>query len=468
MMSVSQLHACVTQYHLLLRPNGDESMALFIGVDDTDSATGMCTTYLLTELIRELDFPVLLGFPRLVRLNPNIPWKTRGNGALSMAIIGERSDAVPIGMIGGRRVMSSETPSSEAPCQEEVLEAASRVVERLAAFHDANTNPAVVVSKLRPDGQIYWKAVRELVSDDMALHFLSEAGGIYRKWKSGRGIIGATASISWVPRDRSYEIISYRQRERWGTAREVNAADSAKLSALFPSTFSNYDPVNRHSCIAPASPCPVLFGIRGNDPSVLESAMESVGSEPRDRWLIFETNQGTDDHITTPDGSLELFKSYFIRGTVAGMPRTTEGGHVFLELTTSHGAITCAAFEETKEFRNTVKQLIPGDTIDVWGSMKQGKIGITFNLEKMAVRALAKKLVKESNPSCPECGRRMHSAGSGAWYRCRACGTRSTESVFREEERTVSPGLYSVAASSRRHLSRPPEREAVYVAGGSR
>ena len=62
-------------------------MVLWIGVDDTDSLKGMCTTYLATELIRELtEEHDLIGYPRLVRLNPNIPWKTRGNGAIAPAV----------------------------------------------------------------------------------------------------------------------------------------------------------------------------------------------------------------------------------------------------------------------------------------------------------------------------------------------------------------------------------------------
>ena len=60
-------------------------MILWVGVDDTDSLQGMCTTFLATEIIRDLteDFD-LIGYPRLVRLNPNIPWKTRGNGAVCL------------------------------------------------------------------------------------------------------------------------------------------------------------------------------------------------------------------------------------------------------------------------------------------------------------------------------------------------------------------------------------------------
>src|SRR3989304_1119474 len=61
-------------------------MPLYLGVDDTDSLRGMCTTFLATELVRALPKWDLIGFPRLVRLNPNIPWKTRGNGAICLRL----------------------------------------------------------------------------------------------------------------------------------------------------------------------------------------------------------------------------------------------------------------------------------------------------------------------------------------------------------------------------------------------
>ena len=56
---------------------------LHIGMDDTDSVEGGCTTWLATEVIKELSDFDLIDCPRLVRLNPNVPWKTRGNGAVS-------------------------------------------------------------------------------------------------------------------------------------------------------------------------------------------------------------------------------------------------------------------------------------------------------------------------------------------------------------------------------------------------
>ena len=61
---------------------------LHIGFDDTDSPKGMCTTFLAYKIIDYLKNQDLeiLDFPRLVRFNPNIPWKTRGNGAVGLKI----------------------------------------------------------------------------------------------------------------------------------------------------------------------------------------------------------------------------------------------------------------------------------------------------------------------------------------------------------------------------------------------
>ena len=64
-------------------------MKLHIGFDDTDSLKGGCTTYLascLIELLYKLKFVRFLDYPNLVRLNPNIPWKTRGNGAVCLRL----------------------------------------------------------------------------------------------------------------------------------------------------------------------------------------------------------------------------------------------------------------------------------------------------------------------------------------------------------------------------------------------
>ena len=62
---------------------------LSVGIDDTDSPLGMCTTYLGFKIVGKLRKKGVKfsSYPRLVRFNPNIPWKTRGNGAVGLTFL---------------------------------------------------------------------------------------------------------------------------------------------------------------------------------------------------------------------------------------------------------------------------------------------------------------------------------------------------------------------------------------------
>ena len=57
---------------------------LHIGIDDTDSPDGMCTTYLACHIIDKLKEVgiEIVGYPRLIRLNPFARFKTRETAAL--------------------------------------------------------------------------------------------------------------------------------------------------------------------------------------------------------------------------------------------------------------------------------------------------------------------------------------------------------------------------------------------------
>ncbi|MFW5987523.1 MAG: tRNA(Ile2) 2-agmatinylcytidine synthetase, partial [Methanohalophilus sp.] len=61
---------------------------MIISFDDTDSRSlGMCTTYLGALLMDELKaYGKPTGLPLLIRLNPTIPFKTRGNAAVAIKI----------------------------------------------------------------------------------------------------------------------------------------------------------------------------------------------------------------------------------------------------------------------------------------------------------------------------------------------------------------------------------------------
>src|SRR5438309_10604504 len=62
---------------------------LHIGIDDTDSEKGGCTTYTATVLFQnmiERGFKAS-AFPWLVRLITYITWKTSGNGVLAVQFV---------------------------------------------------------------------------------------------------------------------------------------------------------------------------------------------------------------------------------------------------------------------------------------------------------------------------------------------------------------------------------------------
>ena len=75
---------------------------LNIGFDDTDSPKGMCTTYLAYRLVDSLkkENVKFVDYPKLIRFNPNIPWKTRGNGAVSIKIETENPSKIKRKVIG--------------------------------------------------------------------------------------------------------------------------------------------------------------------------------------------------------------------------------------------------------------------------------------------------------------------------------------------------------------------------------
>ncbi len=427
-------------------------MVLWIGVDDTDSLRGMCTTFLATEFVRELTKDLdLIGYPRLVRLNPNIPWKTRGNGAIAMAVGEGRGVPTIAGRLDGReiRIFPRGAPRGHP---EEVLERLSPLVERWSDLRQKGTDPGLVVLSRKPPQSLYWHAVRGLVPMAEAARAIRGLG-LSRTWKGGRGLIGASAACAWRPRDRTWEILAYRKQDQWGTPRDVNPDSVRSMDRRFPTTFNNYDFENERIVIAPRTPCPVLLGIRGDRSQDLPAALREIGGERAERWLVFLTNQGTDDHVAS--GSIPVpWTAGRFRGLVSRAPRTLPGGHVVFGL----GAWDVTVYEPAKQFRRIARGLIPGDSVEVIGSVREEPR--TINAEKIHVVALARMQVKTSNPVCPRCGDRMKSMGDGAPFRCPRCRLRVDRSAarYRVVGRRIRVGWYEPPAGSRRHLSKPLKR----------
>lgn len=399
---------------------------MLIGIDDTDSPQGMCTTYLGAVLARRLiRGHMRVREARLVRLNPNVTFKTRGNAAVMLDVEGNPEQAFTL---------------------------ACDLVEELADQSCDNTNPGVVVADRKIDPAFYQKAVTDFCTVEEAIAILDAAGARYQGWKNRRGLIGATAAVASVLSDTTSEILVYRQPERFGTPREVDKASLfAAEAATFSHTWDTVDVANNVVVCVPHTPDPVLFGIRGTSPQWVMAARQRVRSESPGIEQIWVTNQGTDAHLLPGKaGHLNELLSYFVPGTVTHAPQTGMGGHVSFVMKDGDFPVRCMAYEPTKNFRQIVRHLVPGDRIIAAGSFKKGSI----NLEKLKIVSLAKTETTRP-PLCTACHKRMTSDGKGKGWKCKKCGARAETPDVQEIPRTLAPGWYEVPPTARRHLAKP-------------
>ncbi len=402
----------------------------------------------------------IIGYPRLVRLNPNIPWKTRGNGALCIHI-GKPGGKIrrKIGEINGQEIYCSSifTKELDSTEQTELFMIVKETVDTQARIDDENTNPGYVLLLKKPDYVLYQKAVTSIVTLEEVQNILQYQQARFKGYKNSRGLIGATAAVSWEPRDRTFELITYRPSERWGKKRQIDSRSVQLLDADCPGTFDNYDVKNHHNRIAPNSPCPILYGIRGNDAEELVIASTRIHSEPIDSWLLFETNQGTDDHLQRKQiAQIHPFESVIVEGSVIENPFTIQGGHVLFTLKDQTGTIPCAAYEPTKEFRHIIRELNAGDIVEVYGGVREYPQAI--NLEKIYIKHLTPVKIKLENPVCPSCHKHMKSKGMKQGYKCIKCKTTSNDPIIQQKKRTITLGFYEVPVCARRHLSKPLKR----------
>jgi tRNA(Ile2)-agmatinylcytidine synthase len=422
---------------------------LNIGIDDTDSTKGGCTTYIAALLVDRLSRMQIrfIDYPNIIRLNPNIPYKTRGNAAVAL-----RTD-VPDSKYDG------------------VQEISLRTIEENSMVGEERTDPALVLLRGEPSPavkRLSRKALRGIVSVPEATRAVKSAGGSAVSYGSGIGLVGAAAAVGeTLQGDHTYELIAYRFPRNLGKPRLVDESSVIKMDRLTtPGTFNNYDPENRRVLIKPHGPDPVLLGLRGETPEAVHAAFQMLRiREPIERWVIFRTNHGTDAHLRTGNGRLPLRVNYPVRlrGTVYGKPRRILGGHVFLKLLTSSQVIQCAAFEPTGKFKEAVAKLIRGDEVTVFGGVKEHDVDqqslLTVNLEKIIINHLADDVVPE-NPRCPRCDKRMKSAGRGQGFRCPRCKYSSPDALkeFHRRNRNILPGVYLPDKRAHRHLTKPLTR----------
>ncbi|OYR55707.1 tRNA(Ile)(2)-agmatinylcytidine synthase [Halorubrum halodurans] len=446
-----------------------------VAVDDTDSRDrGMCTTYVGVRLGARLEAAGgRISRRLLVRLNPAVKHKTRGNAAVALHVDG--IDAA------------------------EAFRIVGETVREFAAVGDPRTSPGVVVadvgvdagsdgdaglvddvaglSKRIPDDVASFsrRALRERLTLAEALEIADRrgfrhagfgTGGADGEATPGRGRIGALAAVGAPAAHDEWTVerISYRDLDRCGTPRDVDDESVfAAADGAYPTVWDTVDRGTGEVVCVPNAPGPILHGIRGDDPDACRRVAEAIASEPVERAATFATNQGTDAHLADGRlGDLRDGAGYRVTGVVADGPETKRGGHVHVPVAAAldndaSPELRAVAFAPTGRFRDRVRALRPGDRVTLCGEHEVRDGGSdpsgTLKLEKFAVRDLVR--TEPTTPTCPECGRRMSSAGRNQGYRCRDCDTAAPGKVEATIERDLEPGWYEVPPSARRHVAKP-------------
>lgn len=419
---------------------------LRIGIDDTDSARGMCTTYIGFRLAAELRRmgARFADYPRLVRLNPNVPWRTRGNGAVGMAV-------------------RTRDPAA-------AREAAVRMLERhsdtggganpAAAFIEGESVPRPVVGFAR-------EALRALIGRGAARRFPARHGVDVESLGNGQGIVGAVAAAGYeFGTDSTLELLCYRRPEMFGEPRRIDAGTVRRMQdATRPRTFNSYDERARRALIAPRGPDPVLFGIRGEDIRTLLRARRMVGTggEGAAGHAVYRTNQGTGEHLAEDLGGAALrpYESGTIEGTVLRAAPRGRGGHAYFDVGTAGGEARCAAYRPSG-LAGAAALLAAGDRVRVGGGVRPATRALprVINAEVIEVVSVARAWAY-ANPRCGPCGRSMKSRGRGQGHACPRCGAAAATGsgkVRVEVRRGLRAGVYLPPPSAQRHLARPLQR----------
>jgi tRNA(Ile2)-agmatinylcytidine synthase len=425
-----------------------QQQTMHIGLDDTDSTKGGCTTYLAAVLIEKLEkFNVkFIDYPALIRLNPNVPWKTRGNGALCLRF--------------------KYLPEFEAQIEDTVVD----LWEAHSAIKEKGTDPGIVFyqnkeipAELKAFSK---KAETTIVTLKEAMALIKKLGAEASGFNTCRGIIGALAAIGeTLDGDYTYELIAYRTKENLGTKRRVDEVSIFEMDKLTqPGTFNNVDSEKGRVIITPRGPDPILLGIRGETATIVKEAYKFVKPlEPVERWVIFRSNQGTDAHLKLVEelSKIRPYSSVIAKGTVSKNPRIIPLRHVILSIKDDFAEVDCAAYEPTGDLRKIARELVVGDKVEVYGAVHKATATkpLTINLEKIDILTL-RQIRKSENPLCPNCRKHLKSMGKNQGFRCEKCGgkydyLKRKESILTRELKT---GLFVTSTRSQRHLTKPFRR----------
>ena len=418
-----------------------ENSVIHMGFDDTDSPNAMCTTFLAYKIVNYLkkEMVEFLDYPYLIRFNPNIPWKTRGNGAVALSIKTNNPDKIKKNV---KQLVKkySDTKGGANPG---------------LVFYEKNLIPKNFseFSKL---------ALWRLINRSHAKRFAIKNNLETLSLGNGQGLVGAIGAIGYKFQDHTFELLSYRKKSQIGKKRKIDKESVRKMQEkTFPITFNSFDHKKNRVLITPNGPDPVFYGLRGEKIDTLLDASKMIQTnEMLHGYMAFKTNQGTGDHLRNEIDVNELkpYTSGFIDGTISKKPLMLHGGHVIFSLSKSGKEITCAVYEPTK-ITSIALNLIVGDKIRVGGGIRKATKNYqrVLNVEFLEIINL-KKDKRLENPLCKKCNKKMKSKGKNQGFQCKKCKKKSPKKITYEIPRKLSKKMYLPAITAHRHLTRPIQR----------
>ena len=155
-----------------------DSPTFWIGLDDTDEREFGCTTHDFNDLLIHIhNSGFLIEDPRLVRLWPFAPRRTRGNAALAASI-------------------TTNDKQHLESCLDDWF--TQRFHQFTVGHENHSAQPVLILTAVRPPESIYWDTVTKLVDLQERQSELESLP--HRIWSTNAGqggLIGASAAIAW-------------------------------------------------------------------------------------------------------------------------------------------------------------------------------------------------------------------------------------------------------------------------------
>ncbi len=356
---------------------------VIVSLDSFDAPRAGCTTHVASLLILHLESKgfKLLDYPNLVRLNPVVPWKTRGNAAVSFEVSGNELEVYE-------------------SAKEFLIEYSSELSNRGALF----------VTSEKPPLEFYFKSVKEVTHPEVALEYARRAGQFYGHKGSLIGAIAAAAAEKkLLP---NFELIAYRSSFKLKRRCDFAPFYDELALSLYPYVHESGSDV-----VCPRGSDPVLYGLRGRNPSLLISLAKLIRSDDVSFYAIFRTNQHSITSLEKSEMYVYDFKSLdaYLR-----TDQISERNRDFV-LEIDGGVIV---YEETglKKLFNMLKS---------GNSRLDCEISVLYKpgLKSLASIKIRKAVsVRYKAPRCPKCGGSMVSKGKNTLLRrCKKCGYEAYE-----------------------------------------